>query len=171
MSRPPTRQLTWQFVLRTLARLKMMTRLDQKWVAKELLAKGMDLHGLGTWLQDIEEYIRDFQREAGVDPYAHPNGNCPQCGNDIGRDHNGARYCSDKCRQRAYRVGKAKAEGRNAPFAERPQPRTVQLPGGVYELRLKRPRRTKNCNTTAFRAAPTRAEDETNVTTEKEKTQ
>jgi len=38
MSRPPTRQLSWEFVLRTFDRMRMMTRLDQKLLAEQLVA-------------------------------------------------------------------------------------------------------------------------------------
>jgi hypothetical protein len=100
MSRRPTRQLTLQFVLRTLKRLQMMTRLDHELLAKELLAYRVEVGGLGQYLEDVAYYMK----KQGFDPSAHPNRNCAQCGGENGRDHNGARYCSTRCRQRAYRL-------------------------------------------------------------------
>jgi endogenous inhibitor of DNA gyrase (YacG/DUF329 family) len=105
MSRPPTRQLTLQFVLRTFKRVDMIAaRYSAEAIAKALIERGADLGCPAEYLRDIWEYMRDLKREAGVDIHAHPNGNCPQCGHDIGRDHNGARYCSNRCKQRAYRL-------------------------------------------------------------------
>lgn len=100
MGRPPTRQLTLRFVLRTLERLRMVTRLDDKNLAEELKAAGWRLNDvafLGQYLLNVVELNGGLNHD-------HPNGNCPQCGHDIGRDHNGARYCSNRCRQRAYRL-------------------------------------------------------------------
>jgi hypothetical protein len=102
--RPPTKQLTLQFVLRTLKRLQMVTRLDQELLAKELLPYCRDVQGLGEYLTDVAECMNKHRREQGIDPDAHPNGNCRQCGEAIWCDHNGARYCSRRCRQRAYRL-------------------------------------------------------------------
>jgi hypothetical protein len=100
MSRRPTRQLTLEFVLRTLTRLRMMTRLDTELLAKELLPHRRDVQFLAEYLDDVAEYMMRL----GVDPNKHPNGNCAQCGDEIGSNHNGARYCSNRCRQRAYRL-------------------------------------------------------------------
>jgi endogenous inhibitor of DNA gyrase (YacG/DUF329 family) len=52
------------------------------------------------------EPIREVagRRLVPCDNMEEPSGNCPQCGHDIGRDHNGARYCSNRCKQRAYRL-------------------------------------------------------------------
>jgi hypothetical protein len=120
MSRPPTRRLTWAFVLRTFKRVEMISaRYSSETIAKALIEQGLKLGCAPEYLSDIGDYMRQFQREAGVDPNAHPNGNCPQCGHDIGRDHNGARYCSTPCRQRAWRERRAAAEGRNATPAKR----------------------------------------------------
>jgi hypothetical protein len=109
MSRRPTRQLTWQFILRTFKRVDMIaTRYSAESIAEGLVERGVDL-GAFEYMSDTADYMREFQRKAGVDPYAHPNGNCAQCGEKISRDHNGAIYCSRECRQRAYRVRKAAA--------------------------------------------------------------
>jgi hypothetical protein len=103
MSRSPTRQLTWPFVLRTFKRVDMIaSRYSAEWMAKALVERGVDISA-SDYMRDIWEYMRDLKKAAGGSIYAHPNGNCPQCGHDIGRDHNGARYCSTSCRQRAWR--------------------------------------------------------------------
>jgi hypothetical protein len=114
MGRRATRNLTWAFVLRTFKRVDMVSaRYSAEIIAKALVERGDEI-GSPEYLRDIWEYMRDLKREAGVDIHAHPNGNCPQCGHDIGRDHNGARYCSTRCRQRAWRERRAAAQGRNA---------------------------------------------------------
>ena len=102
MSRPPTRRLTLQFVLRTLKRVQMITRLDAEHLAEALIALPAPpgVQGLGEYLDDVGECMR----KKGYDPNAHPSGNCAQCGNEITRDHNGAHYCSNRCKQRAYRL-------------------------------------------------------------------
>jgi hypothetical protein len=102
MGRRPTRQLTLQFVLRTLKRVQEMTRLDEKLLAETLVAERAppDVQGLGEYL----ETVGHFMQKLGFDSNKHPNGNCAQCGDEIYRDHNGARYCSDRCKQRAYRL-------------------------------------------------------------------
>jgi hypothetical protein len=155
MSRRPTKQLTWAFVLRTFKRVDMIAaRYDAEDLAKWLVDRGEEERlGHAQYLNDVWEYVCSYQRELGRDPYAHPNGNCRQCGKEISCDSNKAIYCSRKCRQRAYRVRKAKAEGRNSPVPERPR-------------RLKRPRRAKKRNTTPVRDAPAAAEEEKNVTRE-----
>ena len=117
-------------------------------------------------MDDVWQYVRDLKEKAGGSIYAHPNGNCPQCGHDIGRDHNGARYCSRECRQRAYRVRKAAAEGRNSPIPKRQRARTIALAGGVYELHLKKPQRRKKGSAGLQGDTSSSTESETNVTPE-----
>ena len=164
MGRPATRNLTWPFVLRTIRRVNMIAaRYDAETMAKWLVERGVEIGG-AEYFSDISDYMRIAQRKAGIDPNAHPNGNCPQCGKDIGRDHNGARYCSTSCRQRAYRVRKAAAEGRNSPLPKRPRTRTIPLAGGVYELRLKKPLRTKKSSAGPQGDTSSSADGETNVT-------
>src|SRR5215470_11275606 len=109
MSRPPTKQLTLQFVLRTLARMQMVTRLNDKLTAKVLLphlnrTEVRHIAGLGQFLLEIGEYLEEEKQAAGIPeyPYTH-GGKCLACGKEISRDHNGAKYCTDRCRQRAYR--------------------------------------------------------------------
>ena len=119
MSRPPTRQLTWPFVLRTFKRLDMISaRYSAESIAKGLVEQGVDL-GAAEYMSDIADEMRELQRKAGADRYVHPNGNCAECGKAISGDHNAARYCSRECRQRAYRVRKAAAAGRNSPIPKR----------------------------------------------------
>ena len=113
MSRPPTRPITWQFVLRTFKPVDMIAR------AIDAEAKAMVERGVGIPAPQYMDDIWQYMRKLGFDDNTHPNGNCPQCGNAIMVDHNGARYCSTACRQRAYRVRKAVAEGRNSPVAKR----------------------------------------------------
>jgi hypothetical protein len=97
MSRRPTKQLTMTFVLRTLARVQMMTRLNQKLLAKALLP-----HRHRHDVQYLSEYLGDVASCMGkVERRRHPA--CVECGDENMRDHHGARYCSNKCRQRAYR--------------------------------------------------------------------
>jgi hypothetical protein len=165
MGRTPTRQLTWQFVLRTFKRVDIISRrYSSEAIAKALVERGVEIGCSPEYLSDIAEYMRKFQREAGVDPYAHPNGNCPQCGHDIDRNHNGARYCSTRCRQRAYRVRKAQATGRNTPIPKRPRTRTITLAGGVYELHLKKPGRIKKRSAGPQSDTSDHVGSETNVT-------
>ena len=162
--RRATRNLSWPFVLRTIKRVNMISaRYDAETMAKWLVERGVGL-GAAGYLSDIAEYMRTAQREAGIDPNAHPNGNCRQCGKDIDRDHNGAIYCSTSCRQRAYRVRKAAAEGRNSPIPKRSRPKTVTLAGGVYELHLKKPPRRKKGSARPQDDTSSSAESDTNVT-------
>jgi hypothetical protein len=116
MSRPPTRQLTLQFVLRTFERLRMIAaRYDAEALAKHVAPYSDLIMGSAEYADDVLYYMREMK----LPPHKHPNGNCAECGKEIMRDHNGAIYCSRECRQRAYRVRKATAEGRNSPILKR----------------------------------------------------
>jgi hypothetical protein len=113
-------QLTWPFILRTFKRMDMIaSRIDPEALAKEILAHHPKARFPSEYLSDVWQCMLKHAKAAGVDLYAHPNGNCPECGNAIARNHNGARYCSTACRQRAYRVRKAAAHGRNSPIPKR----------------------------------------------------
>src|SRR5208283_1631172 len=133
-SDPMSAPMTWEFVLRTFKRLDMIARrIDAEVMAKELLAHHPKASFPTEYLADVWYYLRKFTREAGGDINAHPNGNCPQCGEGISRDHNGARYCSDRCRQRAYRVRKAVAEGRNSPIPKRRRQKPTRKEAAIRE--------------------------------------
>jgi hypothetical protein len=138
-------------------------RYDAESIAKGLVERGVDT-GAAEYFSDIGDYMRSAQKKAGVDPYAHPNGKCPQCGDAIMCDSHAARYCSRECRQRAYRVRKAAAEGRNSSIAKRARTRTIALAGGVYELHLKKPQRRKKDSAEPQGDTSPNAESETNVT-------
>jgi hypothetical protein len=98
-----------QFVLRTLARVQMMTRLSVEPLADNLIeemggSKAWETAGcLSNYLEEVSDAI---QKKIGDACYERPGGdpNCLQCGQKVGRDHNGALYCSRRCRQKAYRV-------------------------------------------------------------------
>jgi predicted nucleic acid-binding Zn ribbon protein len=93
-------QITWDFIRRTLERLNMVAaKVHAKSLAEELALRACTELPPYDYLSDVFEHLRKI-----ADPWAHPNGACRQCGESIGRDHNGARFCSDRCRQRAYRL-------------------------------------------------------------------
>src|SRR5262245_21341825 len=102
MGRPVTRRLTMRFVLRTLQRLQMRKRLNDKLIAEALAKAGYNL----SELEFLSNFLEGVHYYAGSphDYDQHPNRNCPQCGEKIIRDHNGAKYCSNRCKQRAYRL-------------------------------------------------------------------
>ena len=117
MSRRATRQLTWAFVLRTFKRVNMIAaRYDSEALAKALVERGVGLDGVDTFLSDVGDYMRTLDRDFYCSGGRLPkHDKCAVCDEKIARDHNGAIYCSRECRQRAYRVRKATAEGRNSP--------------------------------------------------------
>jgi hypothetical protein len=174
------RRLTWAFILRTIERVNMIaSRYSAESMAKALVERGVHLKGAADYLSDINEYVR----EMGYDPNKHPNGNCAQCGKAIMCDHNGAIYCSRECRQRAYRVRKATAEGCNSPIPKRrarPSRRALALAevaadfkarkealavaNTMYALHLKASGDEKECSATPLEDASITPDDETNVT-------
>jgi hypothetical protein len=92
--------LTWPFIVRTLKRLKMVAaEIDAETLARELVARGCMSIPPYEYLSDVFDYLREI-----ADPNAHPNGACRYCGKEIYRDSNAAIFCSNKCRQRAYRL-------------------------------------------------------------------
>jgi hypothetical protein len=140
--RRPTKKLTWQFILRTLKRVDMIAaRYDSKHIAKRLVDRG-ELNRLRVpeYLSDIWQCARSYLKELGRDVYDedHPNRNCLACGEKIDSDSNKTIYCKRKCRQRAYRVRKAEAAGRNSPL-----PKRRSLFEQETALRLKRLQRAK----------------------------
>jgi hypothetical protein len=127
----------------------MMTRLDRELLAKEFAACRIDVQGLGEFLTDVADFART---KHGFDPSAHPNGNCAFCGGYNGRDHNGAKYCSSRCRQRAYRARLGKGSSPDAFKAK-------QAAKLKRELRLMRRIEAMNRNKTAVRDVSSSAED------------
>ena len=112
-------KLTWSFILRTFKRVDMIaSHFDAEALAGHLLDKHPKAIP-SEYLSDVSDYMHTLAKKRGIDLYAHPNGNCPQCGNAISRDHRGAQFCSTACRQRAYRVRRAGARGRNSPMPKR----------------------------------------------------
>jgi len=95
-----TRPLTLRWVLRTLERLNTISaRVSNEEFARALMPyknqKRYNIHFLGQWLLDVVEL-----NEMAETPV--PNLLC-ECGKEVDRDHRGAKYCSNRCRQRAYR--------------------------------------------------------------------
>jgi hypothetical protein len=143
-------------------------RYDEKDMAKWLVDRDVQLDYPCEYLSGIVDYAHSYRKEIGRAMNGSDMGRrhdkCAACGKEIMLDHNGAIYCSRECRQRAYRVRKAKAEGRNSPMPERPRTPTIPLPGGLYELRLKRPGRMKKRSESGQDDASSSAEDKTTVT-------
>jgi hypothetical protein len=120
MSRRATRQLTWAFVLRTFKRVDMIAAsYSAEAIAKALIERGMGLDGVDTFLSDVGNYMRTLDRDLYCSGGRPKHDKCAVCDEKIERDHNGAIYCSRECRQRAYRVRKAAAEGRNSLIPKR----------------------------------------------------
>jgi hypothetical protein len=141
MGRQPTRQLTWEYVLRTFKRVRMMTRLDQGLLAKRFAddpkaAVQVDVRGVCEWMDSL---LNELDKAGYTSNVANVAGrrhdNCAVCGKEVMQDHNGAKYCSTECRQRAYRERKAQAQGRNSPLPKRPRAKPqIQLPAEVRAL-------------------------------------
>jgi hypothetical protein len=107
-------EVTWEFVRRTLERLRIVsTKIDARILAEELVRRGCTSLPPYEYLLDVHDYLREIS-----DPYAHPHGACDHCGGKIHCDSNAARFCSNRCRQRAYRLrlkqwgDRAKCNGR-----------------------------------------------------------
>jgi hypothetical protein len=138
-------------VLRTFKRVDMISaRYSSEALAKALIERGAKIMST-EYMSDIWQHMRKLKEEAGVDPWAHPNGPCAQCGKEISCDHNGARYCSTRCRQRAWRERRAAAQGRNAAPVKR-------------RRRFNRVRDEMKRRATASEDASITPGDETNVT-------
>jgi hypothetical protein len=110
-----TKKLTAKFILRTLDRLQMVTRYHAEVIADCLLKnKRTDTKPgfLGQYLLDVEEYILKHSGRASDDSRRRLQ--CDHCGKEIDLNHNGARFCSNTCRQKAYRLRlKQRASGRS----------------------------------------------------------
>jgi hypothetical protein len=113
-----TKKLTAKFILRTLDRLQMVTRYNETVIADLLLKNNLanrdNTHHpafLGEYLSRVAECM---EKKSGHSANDHPHGPCDQCGKPVSVVHNGARFCSSTCRQKAYRLRlKQKASGRN----------------------------------------------------------
>ena len=100
MSRQPTKEVSLRFVLSTLRRLQFMSRLDAETLAETLKpylgkSRRFNVAWLADWLSDVAEFI-------GPEPCPK----CAECAREIRRDSYAARYCSTRCKQRAYRKRK-----------------------------------------------------------------
>jgi len=101
--------LTVESVLRTLARVEALKTLGgDEDVAAALVPQvaGMRIQGLGELLDTVASYMKKIQTEHQYDPWPK----CIECGEDIQYDltvhekhRKDVRYCSGRCRQRAYR--------------------------------------------------------------------
>src|SRR4051794_14019573 len=93
--------ISLSFILRTLERLNTVSRISEKELGEALLPyqghKRHNVRFLGQYLLDLWELgIRDIEKD-------EPERLCAECGRENNRDHRGAKYCSHRCRQRAYR--------------------------------------------------------------------
>jgi hypothetical protein len=131
--------ITWEFILRTFKRVDMIARsISDEALAKELLAhdhaKAAALRAC-EYLSDVLELLRLEAHKAGVDlDPPRSKGNCLQCGKEIRCYHRSAHYCSTACRQRAYRVRKAVAEGRNSPVPKRRRTKPTAKEASIMEF-------------------------------------
>ena len=95
--------LSHQFARRTLARMTMLTEVDKKQFAaamSEMKIARTYLYSIGRWLQEIASLMPQTS-------------SCAECGEEMTvvilentkllKYRADARYCSRKCRQRAYR--------------------------------------------------------------------
>jgi hypothetical protein len=176
MSRRPTKRLTWDFVLRSFDRLRMMRRLNVELLAKELVAdpaaaRRADIMGCYDWVYELACEMKKLGYDD--DTAGRKRGNCAVCGKDTIRDSNAAIYCSRECRQRAYRERKAKAQGRNSPLPKRRPSQAVrrrrewlkqQVAEVKAELQLKQCLRAFGCNAKALSDVSSSADGETAVT-------
>jgi hypothetical protein len=91
-----------RFVLRTLKRMRQLSMQLTPEALAEILAKLVhpsELNGLSTYLSDVFELMKK----------QHEHRRCVECGGELDcvTSYNvrpEARYCSSKCRQRAYRT-------------------------------------------------------------------
>jgi hypothetical protein len=133
MGRPPTRQLTMQFVLRTFERLRMIaSRYDAEWLTKELAPYSHQISFPAQFAADMADCMRAMKLPLDKPPN---NEKCAQCGGKISCDHNGAIYCSRECRQCAYRVRKAMAKGRNSPIPKRKRTKPTAREAAIAEVK------------------------------------
>jgi len=101
--------LTVESVLRTVARVKALRKLGgDKDVAVALAphVTGSLIQELREFLETVAHYMKKIQTTEQYDPLPK----CIECGKDISHDltahetyRKDVRYCSPRCRQRAYR--------------------------------------------------------------------
>jgi hypothetical protein len=106
MARKP---MTVESVLRTLARVEALGRLggyEDVAAALSPHVEGSRIQALGEFLDTVAHYMKKIQTTEQYDP--RPK--CIECGDDIEYDltvhenyRKDVRYCSARCRQRAYR--------------------------------------------------------------------
>jgi hypothetical protein len=83
-------------ILRTLVRLNAITKFSQESLAEALLphVRPGQIQFLGQYLDDVAYFMK---KNAGAPP------RCVECDTELSEYRPAARYCSAKCRQRAYR--------------------------------------------------------------------
>jgi len=86
---------TLQSIRRTLVRLNTVTRYSEEAIAKALLP-----HVKADQIQFLSEYLSDVAELMRKDDVVVRR--CAECGDSI-PSRTDARYCSPRCRQRAYR--------------------------------------------------------------------
>ena len=96
------RPRTVEEVLRTLARVEALEKLGRYEDVAAALAphvNGMRIQGLGEFLDTVACYMKKLQTE---EQYS-PSRLCVVCDRDIDSERANVRFCSPKCRQKAYR--------------------------------------------------------------------
>jgi hypothetical protein len=96
------RPRTVEEVLRTLARVEALGKLGRNEDVAAALAphvRGGRIQGLGEFLVDVAYYMKKIQTEEQYDPCRK----CAVCDREMDSERANVRFCSPKCRQRAYR--------------------------------------------------------------------
>ena len=96
------RPQTVEEVLQTLARVEALGKLGCYEEVAAALAphvNGCRIQGLGEFLVDVAYYMKKLQTEEQYDPCRK----CVVCDRDIDSERANVRFCSPKCRQKAYR--------------------------------------------------------------------
>jgi predicted nucleic acid-binding Zn ribbon protein len=96
------RPRTVEEVLRTLARVEALGKLGRNEDVAAALAphlNGCRIQGLGEFLVDVAYYMKKIQTQ---EQYS-PSRLCVVCDRDIDSERANVRFCSPKCRQKAYR--------------------------------------------------------------------
>jgi hypothetical protein len=98
-----------RFALRTLARMHTVaSRVDAETLALALLARDKNFSNIVDFILDVREYM---------EKHGAPPRQCAECGEPLdgrfGSYRADARYCSPKCRTRAYRKRTARTSNSN----------------------------------------------------------